>query len=215
MSDDTDDENGDADGSPAAAEPADGERRRCTACGAALNRYSTFCTECGTRQEPVESGETEPEAGDTPAPTQQRGRGRQQADEHGGPGQRDRGAGQYGAQQPAGYNQPDRQVTAGPHSNTGMAAIAHLLGLVLGVLGPLLIYATTDDPFVKENAANATNWQIMLIIYGIISLFLLIFLIGFVLLPALVLVDIVFIIIATVRASDGEAWEYPLTPRLL
>ena len=110
---------------------------------------------------------------------------------------------------------PDRAWTAGRDSNTGMAAISHILALFLWILGPILIYAIADDPFVKQNAANATNWQIMLTIYMIISFVLVIVLIGILFIFLLILLDIIFIIIATIKAADGEAWKYPLTPELL
>jgi uncharacterized Tic20 family protein len=96
-----------------------------------------------------------------------------------------------------------------------MAAITHILALFTGLLGPIIIYAVTDDPFVKENAANATNWQIMLIIYSIISGFLVLVLIGILFILVLVFLDFVFIILATIKATNGEAWEYPITPALL
>lgn len=96
-----------------------------------------------------------------------------------------------------------------------MAALAHLLGLFMWLVGPLLIYAVTDDPFVKQNAAYATNWQIMLTIYMTVSGFLILVIIGFFLIFILILVNLAFIVIATVKASDGVAWQYPLTPDLL
>lgn len=83
------------------------------------------------------------------------------------------------------------------------------------LVGPLIIYAVTDDPFAKQNAAYAANWQIMLTIYMTVSAFLVLVVIGIFMIFFLVLVDLAFIIIATVKASDGEAWKYPLTPDLL
>ena len=111
--------------------------------------------------------------------------------------------------------QPDRALTADPSSDTGMAALTHVLGLFTGLLGTILVYAVTDDPFVKQNAANATNWQIMVIIYSVVSFVLIFLLVGFILLPALVLADVAFAIVAAIKATNGEAWEYPITPALL
>jgi uncharacterized Tic20 family protein len=104
---------------------------------------------------------------------------------------------------------------AGPNSSTGLAAVTHILALFTGLLGPLLIYAVTDDPFVKENAAKATDWQIMLIVYSVVSGLLVLLIIGIFFLIALFLVDIIFVAIATIKAADGEAWSYPITPELL
>lgn len=127
-----------------------------------------------------------------------------------GPGQGSPQGPQYG---PPG--QPDRAWTARQQSDTGLAAVAHLLALAIGILGPLLIYATTDDPFVKQNAANATNWQIMVIVYATISGFLVLVLVGILLLLILAIANVAFIVLAAIKASDGEAWEYPLTPELV
>ena len=145
---------------------------------------------------------------------QQRGdRGPRQGGGRGNQQQRGRGGPQRQRRQTV--RQPDRAVTAGPASDRDMAAVTHILGLFTGLLGTLLIYAVTDDPFVKQNAANATNWQIMVIIYSIVSLVLIFLLVGFILLPALVLADFAFALIATIKATNGEAWEYPITPGLL
>ena len=116
--------------------------------------------------------------------------------------------------------------------NRTLASITHLLGLVVGFLGPLVVYLTTSDAFVKRNAANALNWQIIFVVYGIFLVGLLflaatlvpseqtfihttLFGSALLILPLLFIVDLVFIIIATMRASKGEEWEYPLTPKLL
>ncbi len=173
-------------------------------------------------------------AGDTWGDQQEQGGGNRrgpgpQTRQQGGPRNQQRGTRQSGGprgqqqqarggprqqtRQPAG--QPDRTVTAGPTSDTDMAAVTHILGLFTGLLGTLLIYVVTDDPFVKQNAANATNWQIMVIIYSIVSFVLIFLLVGFILLPALVLADFAFAVIAAIKATDGEAWEYPITPELV
>lgn len=94
--------------------------------------------------------------------------------------------------------------------NTTMAALTHVLGLFTW-LGPIVVYVATDDPFVKENAAKATNWQISFFLWIVISFalsFVLVGFIGFLLFPVL---DLIFCIMAAVKASDGEAWDYPLT----
>lgn len=131
----------------------------------------------------------------------------------------DHGRGDYDQRGHGSYDdyggKPGRSWVAGPDLNTGLAAVSHILALFLWILGPVLIYAITDDPFVKQNAANATNWQIMLTIYMIISFILIIVLVGILFVFMLIILDLVFILIATIKAADGEAWEYPLTPELL
>ncbi|GAB7008916.1 hypothetical protein JCM31271_08590 [Halorubrum trueperi] len=96
-----------------------------------------------------------------------------------------------------------------------MAAITHILALFTWLIGPLVVLLVTDDEFVKENARNAINWQIWLTIYSIVAGILILVGIGILLLPILGLIDLVFIVIAAVKAADGETWSYPLTIDLL
>lgn len=99
--------------------------------------------------------------------------------------------------------------------NTTLALVSHLLGLVTWIFGPLVLYLVSDDEFVKKNAAQAFNWQFMLSLYLAISFaltFLLIGFIGFLIFPVL---DVIFCVIAAVKASKGEEWNYPITIQLL
>ncbi|WP_434521726.1 DUF4870 domain-containing protein [Halorubrum sp. AS12] len=105
--------------------------------------------------------------------------------------------------------------TGEPDGDTTMAAITHILALFTWVVGPLVVYVVTDDAFVKENARNAINWQIWLTVYSLIALALVFLFVGFLALPVLGLLDTVFVVIAAVKAADGEAWSYPLTIDLL
>ncbi|ELZ40542.1 DUF4870 domain-containing protein [Halorubrum tebenquichense] len=99
----------------------------------------------------------------------------------------------------------------GAKGDTTLAAITHLLALFTWVVGPLVVYVVTDDAFVKENARNALNWQIWLSVYSFVALALVFLFVGFLILPILGLLDTVFVVVAAVKASEGEAWSYPLT----
>lgn len=101
------------------------------------------------------------------------------------------------------------------NKNTSFAALTHFSAMFAWVLGPLIIYIVSNDQFVKDNAATALDWQIsftLWIILSIILSFVLIGFIGFILFP---LLDIIFIIMAAVKASDGEVWDYPLTLKIV
>ena len=93
-----------------------------------------------------------------------------------------------------------------------IAAITHILGLLTWVIGPLVVLFVSEDPFVKQNAKNAVMWQLMLAIYMIVSVILVIVLIGIVFIIILGLLDLIFCIMAAVKASEGKTWKYPLTP---
>ena len=85
------------------------------------------------------------------------------------------------------------------------------------ILGPLIIWLMKREvsPFIDAHGKEALNWQISATIYLLISFALIFVLIGFVLLPALLVFDIIIVIIATVRASSGQAYRYPLTIRFI
>lgn len=102
-----------------------------------------------------------------------------------------------------------------PAGNTSMAAITHLLALFTWLIGPLVVLLVSDDEFVKANARTAINWQIWLTIYSVIAGVLILVGIGLLLLPLLGLIDLVFVVIAAVKASNGDVWSYPLTIDLL
>ncbi|WP_321169385.1 DUF4870 domain-containing protein [Halorubrum sp. CSM-61] len=83
------------------------------------------------------------------------------------------------------------------------------------MIGPLVVLLVTDDEFVKANARTAINWQIWITIYSVVAGILILVGIGILLLPLLGLLDLVFVVIAAVKAADGEVWSYPLTIDLL
>lgn len=108
------------------------------------------------------------------------------------------------------------------NNDTTMAALAHLSGL-LGfvvpfgnIVAPLLIWLfRKDSEFVADQAKESLNFQISMTIYMIISGILVLILVGFLLMLVLLLVDIVFIIKATIAANNGTKYRYPFTIRLV
>ncbi|MFE5323594.1 DUF4870 domain-containing protein [Paenibacillus sp. NPDC056579] len=98
-----------------------------------------------------------------------------------------------------------------------LALLAHILCLIVGVIAPLIIYLMKKDEsaYVTEHAKESLNFQISMIIYSIIAGILCFAIIGFVLLPILGVFALIVIIIATIRASKGQHYEYPLTIRLV
>ncbi|PPL18677.1 DUF4870 domain-containing protein [Microterricola pindariensis] len=97
------------------------------------------------------------------------------------------------------------------------ATLVHLGGLLwmvsLPVIPALVGFLVLRDrgPFVRANTAAALNFQISMIIYAIVSSLLIIVVIGWFLLPIVGIVNIVFSIIAGVKANQGQVYTYPLT----
>jgi hypothetical protein len=99
--------------------------------------------------------------------------------------------------------------------------LAGLAGLILpaigSVVGPLIIWQIKKEehPFVDEQGKEAVNFQISMLIYGIVAGLLILACVGTVLLPAVVIFDLVFLLIAAVKANNGEHYRYPLTIRFI
>jgi len=85
------------------------------------------------------------------------------------------------------------------------------------ILGPLVLWAIKKDemPSVNEHGKESINFQISMTIYTIISALSILALIGIVLFPAIVVLNIVLVIIAGVKAANGEFYRYPLTIRFI
>ncbi len=101
----------------------------------------------------------------------------------------------------------------------GMAChLAAFAGLFTGlgfVLGPLVVWLVKKDqyPFVDDQDKESLNFQISMLIYGVVAALSVLVLIGFVLVPLVAIFDIVMIIIASIAASNGQRFRYPLTIR--
>jgi len=96
--------------------------------------------------------------------------------------------------------------------NNTIGMLAHLLGIFTGFIGPLVIFLTMNEKSGSnyENSRNALNFQLSMLIYGIVSGILVLVLIGIVLLWALSIFSLVTCIIGTIKASRGEVYKYPL-----
>ncbi len=107
----------------------------------------------------------------------------------------------------------------GPMTNNNLllAALPHIGALVgLGfIILPLVLMFAAADEFVRANAREALNFHITLFIYFLVSGLLCLILIGFVLVTALVIFMFVASIIATVKASQGQLYRYPMTIRMV
>ena len=111
------------------------------------------------------------------------------------------------------------------------ALAAHIGSLVaayiaLGFLAPLLVMVLKKDrPFVRRHAVESLNFQISLLIYFAVGVVVMVviavltFGLGLILLVPVALVlgllALLFIILATIKASNGEDYRYPLTLRFI
>jgi uncharacterized Tic20 family protein len=98
-----------------------------------------------------------------------------------------------------------------------MGMLAHLLSIFLGFLGPLIIWLIKKDqsPYVNDQAKEALNFQITLVIVYIIGWLLALVLVGFFILAAAWILSIVFGIMGAAAASRHEPYRYPINIRFM
>lgn len=102
------------------------------------------------------------------------------------------------------------------------AMAAHLGSILsawfaLGLLAPLVVLLVKggSSPYVRRHAVESLNFQINALVYSILLGLLLFVLIGFVLILPYLAFYIICVVLATVRASAGEDFRYPLTVRVV
>jgi uncharacterized protein len=72
-----------------------------------------------------------------------------------------------------------------------------------------------DASEIDAHGKETLNFQISMLIYNLVAGVLCLDLIGFALLAVLHILNVVFVIVAALRASEGQMYRYPLTIRLL
>lgn len=119
---------------------------------------------------------------------------------------------------------PEKETEAPGKDARMWATICHLSGLagltvipLVGLIAPLVIWLIKreDDPFIDDQGKEAVNFQITVAIAILASVPLWLICIGYVLTIAVWIADIVFCIIAAVKANTGLWYRYPLAIRLI
>lgn len=98
-----------------------------------------------------------------------------------------------------------------------IAILSHVLGFFTSFIGPLVIYLVKKDEseFIAAHAKESLNFQLTVFIGYFVSFILMIILIGVLLACVLSLVNLVLIIVATIRASEGRLYKYPFSLKLI
>jgi hypothetical protein len=102
------------------------------------------------------------------------------------------------------------------------AMLCHLLGLFTCFIGPLIIWLIKkdEDPFIDDQGKEALNFQITLAI-AFIAVWIVSVLLRFLICAAPFLgaavwvVNLIFCIMAAVKANGGEAYRYPVSIRFI
>lgn len=118
-----------------------------------------------------------------------------------------------------------------PNSDARMwAMFCHLSGLagfaipivLSGIIAPLIVWQIkrNEHPFIDEHDKEALNFQLTIALYMVIGVGMcFITCVGIALVPfvvgAIYLLDIIFMIIAAIKANSGEHYRYPLSIRFI
>ena len=96
-----------------------------------------------------------------------------------------------------------------------------LLGLFLHffghLLGPLIVWLVKrgDSPEIDAHGKESLNFQLSMLIYDAIAFVLCFVLIGIPILILLWVLNTIFVIIASIQASEGKLYRYPLAISLI
>ncbi len=100
-----------------------------------------------------------------------------------------------------------------------LALLTHLSGIILSFVVPLVLWLVNKDKpdkgFLTDQAKEALNFQITVAIAWVIAIILSALLIGFLLYPVIWIVNLVFCILAGMKANEGVAYRYPFALRLI
>ena len=95
--------------------------------------------------------------------------------------------------------------------------MTHLGGTVFSFIPSLIVWILKkdDSAYLGDQAKEALNFQITMLIAQFIAGVLVVILVGFLLMGIIWLVNIVFCIIAAISTSKGETYRYPFALRLI
>jgi uncharacterized Tic20 family protein len=99
--------------------------------------------------------------------------------------------------------------------------LSALAGFVIPALGhiggPLIVWLVKrgESAEIDAHGKESLNFQISMMIYSVVAGILCLILVGFLLLAILHVLNVVLVVIAAIRTSEGQMYRYPLTLRLI
>jgi uncharacterized protein len=117
---------------------------------------------------------------------------------------------------------PPAQPPLSPDQERLWAMLAHLLAFVaayiaLGFIAPLtvLLVFGPRSAYVRAHAVESLNFNLSWLIYAVVGVILAFLVIGIPILIALGIAYVILVIVASVRANNGQLYRYPLTIRFV
>ena len=97
------------------------------------------------------------------------------------------------------------------------ALVGFLVPVAGHIVGPLIVWLAKrqDSPEIDAHGKESMNFQISMLIWNVIAGILCLVLIGIPILILLHILNIIFVIVASIQASEGKLYRYPLAIRLI
>jgi uncharacterized protein len=94
-----------------------------------------------------------------------------------------------------------------------VAILMHIGGIFFNFIPSLIVYIFLSDKskWLKEEAKDALNFEISFLIYFFVASALMVILIGFLILPILVIFNWVCSILAIMALNGGKKYNFPFT----
>lgn len=82
-----------------------------------------------------------------------------------------------------------------------------------GIIGPVICWISRKDEseWINANGKASLNFQISMLLYTVLLIPLCFIIVGIPLLVALMVLEFVCVIVASIRAAKGELFKYPLS----
>ena len=100
------------------------------------------------------------------------------------------------------------------HASALLGLFFHFLG---HIFGPLIVWLLkrAESPEIDAHGKESLNFQLSMLIYDAVAVILCFVLIGIPILVLLWILNTIFVIIASIKASEGELYRYPFTIRFI
>jgi uncharacterized Tic20 family protein len=97
------------------------------------------------------------------------------------------------------------------------ALVGFLVPVAGHIVGPLIVWLAKrqDSPEIDAHGKESMNFQISMLIWNVIAGILCLVLIGIPILILLHILNIIFVIVASIQASEGKLYRYPFAIRLI
>ncbi|HLR38138.1 MAG TPA: DUF4870 domain-containing protein [Chitinophagaceae bacterium] len=105
------------------------------------------------------------------------------------------------------------EISASSDEKT-LGLLAHVITFISAFIGPLVIYLLKkeESSFVTDHAKESLNFQITV---AIVVIVLTLSVVGTFLLWIVGIIAMIWVIVATIKASEGKIYRYPLAFRFI